>query len=47
MYFEISGAFTGETSAGVVQSMGGSICLLGHSERRALFAETNGDVAQN
>ena len=36
-----SGAYTGEVSAKMVQSCGASMALLGHSERRHLFYETN------
>ena len=36
-----SGAYTGEVSAQMVQSCGASMALLGHSERRHLFYETN------
>jgi triosephosphate isomerase len=40
-YFEDKGAFTGENSAAVVQSMGAKWVLVGHSERRSLFSETD------
>lgn len=40
-----SGAFTGETSAQVVKDMGGQYILLGHSERRSLFGETDSFIA--
>ncbi len=36
-----SGAFTGEVSAGMLKSMGCHYVLIGHSERRAYFGETN------
>jgi triosephosphate isomerase len=35
------GAFTGETSPFVMASLGASYVLVGHSERRQLFAETD------
>ena len=35
------GAFTGEISAAMLQSIGVEYCLVGHSERRAYFNETN------
>ena len=36
-----SGAYTGETSAQMLKEAGCSLCIIGHSERRAMFAETN------
>lgn len=39
IYCEKSGAFTGENSAGVALELGSRFVLIGHSERRALFAE--------
>jgi triosephosphate isomerase (TIM) len=36
-----SGAYTGETSAQMLKQAGCSLCLIGHSERRAMFAENN------
>ncbi len=40
-----SGAYTGEVSAGMLADMGCRYVLVGHSERRALFGETDGQVA--
>lgn len=40
-YFENSGAFTGEISPQVVREMGGAFVLIGHSERRTIFAESD------
>lgn len=40
-----SGAFTGETSAEVVRDIGAQYVLLGHSERRQYFGETDESVA--
>ena len=40
-YFEEKGAFTGEISASMVKSTGASYVILGHSERRQIFGETN------
>ncbi len=45
-HFEISGAFTGENSPKVLQELGAQYCLVGHSERRKLFHETNDLCAQ-
>ncbi|MEQ3697208.1 MAG: triose-phosphate isomerase [Pseudomonadales bacterium] len=39
------GAFTGEVSAAMLGDLGVSYCLVGHSERRQLFNETNEKVA--
>lgn len=36
-----SGAFTGETSAEMIKSVGATAVILGHSERRAYYGETN------
>lgn len=38
-YFELKGAFTGETSPQVVVDLGASYILIGHSERRQIFGE--------
>lgn len=35
------GAFTGEISAGMLKEVGASFVLIGHSERRTLFGETD------
>ncbi|RMA80098.1 triose-phosphate isomerase [Umboniibacter marinipuniceus] len=39
------GAFTGEVSAAMLSDLGVSFCLVGHSERRQFFQETNEKVA--
>jgi triosephosphate isomerase len=41
-----SGAFTGEVSATMVQDAGATWVILGHSERRQLFGETDELVAE-
>ena len=41
MHFEDSGAFTGEISADMLKSVGVKTVILGHSERRAYFGETD------
>jgi triosephosphate isomerase (TIM) len=40
-----SGAFTGEVSAGMVADFGCRLAIVGHSERRALFGDTDEIVA--
>ncbi|MEO7412839.1 MAG: triose-phosphate isomerase [Opitutaceae bacterium] len=41
MHFEPSGAFTGEISAPMLRSIFANYVILGHSERRAYFGETD------
>ncbi|MFH0804480.1 MAG: triose-phosphate isomerase [Candidatus Zambryskibacteria bacterium] len=36
IFDEIGGAFTGETSVGMVKNLGASFSIIGHSERRAM-----------
>lgn len=36
-----NGAFTGELSASMLSSLGASVVIIGHSERRAYYAEAN------
>ena len=41
MYFEDKGAFTGEISADMLLDAGAKYVIIGHSERREYFAETD------
>jgi len=42
---EASGAFTGDVSAEMLADAGARLVILGHSERRAVHGESDGDVA--
>ena len=44
MHFEEKGAYTGEVSASMLKSIGVEYVIIGHSERRAYFAETDETV---
>jgi len=44
MHWEREGAFTGEVSAGMLREAGARFTIIGHSERRTLFGETDGAV---
>jgi triosephosphate isomerase len=43
---EVSGAFTGEVSAGMLADVGCQWVILGHSERRTIFGETDELIAR-
>jgi triosephosphate isomerase (TIM) len=45
-YHKFSGAFTGEISVEMLKSLGITYCILGHSERREYFGETNAQLAE-
>jgi triosephosphate isomerase (TIM) len=44
LHWEREGAFTGEISAGMIHGTGARLVIIGHSERRTLFGETNETV---
>ena len=44
VHWERDGAFTGEVSAGMIRETGARFVIVGHSERRTLFGETNATV---
>ena len=44
LYWEDKGAFTGEVSGQMLESVGCNYVLVGHSERRHIFGETDEDV---
>ena len=44
VYFEESGAFTGETAPSMLEAVNATYCIIGHSERRGYFGETDEDI---
>ena len=42
---QASGAFTGDVAAEMLADAGASLVILGHSERRSYYAESDADVA--
>lgn len=44
MFWEEEGAYTGEISAKMLKDAGCGFCIIGHSERRTYFGETNETV---
>jgi triosephosphate isomerase len=44
LHWETAGAFTGEVSGPMVREAGAEYVIIGHSERRALFGETDASV---
>jgi triosephosphate isomerase (TIM) len=45
-FYEDSGAFTGEVSAPMLEDVGAGAVIVGHSERREIFEETDETVAR-
>ena len=46
LYFEKQGAFTGEVSGEMIKAAGAEYVLIGHSERRQFFGETDLSVSK-
>ncbi|MGZ3481342.1 MAG: triose-phosphate isomerase [Myxococcaceae bacterium] len=46
VHWESQGAFTGEISAGMLKAVGCTHVIVGHSERRQLFGETDASVSK-
>jgi triosephosphate isomerase len=46
IHAEVQGAFTGENSVAQARDAGARVVLVGHSERRHLFGETDADTAR-
>ena len=46
VFWESGGAFTGEVSASMLKDVGCTQVIIGHSERRTYFGETNATVAK-
>lgn len=44
VYWEESGAYTGETAPDMLTNVGATYCIIGHSERRGYFHETNEEI---
>ena len=44
LHWEREGAFTGEVSAPMIKEAGAALVIIGHSERRTLFGETDATV---
>jgi len=46
LYWEKEGAYTGEVSPGMLKACGCEYVIIGHSERRHVFGETDDEVAK-
>ena len=47
MFYEEKGAYTGEVSGEMLKNLGVKYVIIGHSERRQYFAETDESVNKN
>lgn len=45
-HHKMSGAYTGEVSVDMLNSIGINFCIVGHSERREYFHESNAELAE-
>ena len=46
VYFEAAGAFTGELSTSMLQDVGCTYVILGHSERRHVLGQTDAEICK-
>ncbi len=44
LFYEEKGAFTGETSAAMLKAVGAELVIIGHSERRNVFGDTDKEI---
>jgi triosephosphate isomerase (TIM) len=44
LFYEEKGAFTGETSAVMLKAVGAGLVIIGHSERRNVFGDTDKEI---
>ena len=44
VYWQEAGAYTGETAPNMLEAIGATHCIIGHSERRDYFGETDEDI---
>ena len=44
LFYEKKGAFTGETSAAMLKAVGAELVIIGHSERRNVFGDTDEEI---
>jgi triosephosphate isomerase len=44
LFYEEKGAYTGETSAAMIKAVGAQMVIIGHSERRHVFGDTDEEI---